>query len=633
MKAARRGTMLAVALVFFIASLSPMFAPGQAFGGQGSASAPMAKATDPAKLAKKLAKGVSGRSSSARYKGIIEIMKALHIGVYTAAGEAVVSGAERGPSDFYLYDFEISALASALGRKLTWSLQDLVKHISALLIEAGGEAVAPDPVQAALATAAQKAAQNPADPFSLLYLLIRELGLLQKPSYDLSANVSADQIKFSALQYLLILSDTLVPLAPGAAQPGAFPDSESSPFDGGPPIAGGGNPCEFLGEGDVKLLKDLALILEIPAPTPNNPDGKVGDFLHLVAFPLDAIHGWDVGLGIDVQETKAYRGKHHAHDGPKEAGHVSTYRDPGPGGQVVFQIGVQNLIEHSENTVKCGELLGFTFPPLGPVPDIPVHWDKAALADYYGLLKTLGTIVHEDSKTGPDGIATLIWQPSDEPADTKPVRSSKDHMQTLIGWLTPTASIISAFGNHTARLSERLTPRIVFIPWDLEWHKAAGDYTGTIDFTMSGTFSFTAKLDVSFTLVPGVQGGNYYDMTGTVTLTSDITYGTLVCTASSKSFPVDTGAGTTELQMYDNPPNTYDLHFLTTPKTTLDCLDHSSDPPRKVTIPDFPVPVAFGGGHGCQDGPYFVVSDIDLLDSAYTSPCTQSKAVWRLEKQ
>ncbi len=431
------------------------------------------------------------------------------------------------------------------------------------------------------------------------------------------------------MQYLLILSDTLAPLAPVAADSFTSTVSESSPLDGGPPIVGDGNPCEFVGKSDVKFLKDAASILKIPAP-----GGTVGDYLKILAYPLDVVHGWDLGFFIDVQETKAYRGKHHAHEGPKEARHVSTYRDPGPGGQVVFQIGVLNLVEDLPDVVKCGKLAGYTFPPLGPVPDIPVHWDNVlgGLGDSYGLLKGLGTIVHEDSKTGPDGIATLIWQPKDEPADTKPVRSSKDHMKLMISALTPSASILSAFGNVTAAVSERLYPRVVPIPWDLEWHAPAGDYVGNIDFTMSGNFSFTAKLDVAFTLVPGIQGGKYYDMTGTVTLTSDITYGSLVCTASPKSFPIDTGVGTTELQIYDSPANTYDLHFLTTPKTTLACLDYSSNPPMKVTIPNFPLPVAFGGGQ-CQERIYFVVNDINLLDSAYTSPCSQSKAVWRLEKQ
>ncbi len=182
-----------------LVSLSLLFMACQVSAQGGDALAPMAKATDQAKLAKKLAKAVTSRSSSARYKGILEVMRTLNIGVYTAAGEAVVSGAERGPSDFYLYDFEISALASALGRSLTWSLQDLAGQISLLLIEAGGEALAPDHVQTALATAAQEATQNASDPFSFLYLLIRELGLLQKPSYDLSADISADQIKLNAL--------------------------------------------------------------------------------------------------------------------------------------------------------------------------------------------------------------------------------------------------------------------------------------------------------------------------------------------------------------------------------------------------------------------------------------------------
>ncbi|MDO8615093.1 MAG: hypothetical protein Q7T33_05090, partial [Dehalococcoidia bacterium] len=43
--------------------------------------------------------------NAARYHALLRVMGMLRIGVYTAEGGEVQQGAERGPGDFYLYDF------------------------------------------------------------------------------------------------------------------------------------------------------------------------------------------------------------------------------------------------------------------------------------------------------------------------------------------------------------------------------------------------------------------------------------------------------------------------------------------------------------------------------------------------
>ena len=63
-------------------------------------------------LAKKLAARVTGaRTPTARYRAILAVMRTLDVGVVTAKGKTVVRGGR--PHEFYLYDFEIKAMAAA----------------------------------------------------------------------------------------------------------------------------------------------------------------------------------------------------------------------------------------------------------------------------------------------------------------------------------------------------------------------------------------------------------------------------------------------------------------------------------------------------------------------------------------
>src|SRR5690242_16068662 len=75
-----------------------------------------AVAPSQASLAATLSRRVESASTAAsRYQALLAVMKAFRIGVYTSAGRPVVRGAERTPRDFYVYDFELRALAAQKG--------------------------------------------------------------------------------------------------------------------------------------------------------------------------------------------------------------------------------------------------------------------------------------------------------------------------------------------------------------------------------------------------------------------------------------------------------------------------------------------------------------------------------------
>ena len=137
-------------------------------------------------VAKRLAMGVmAAPTDDARSRALIAVMKALHIGVYTPKGKAMVRGYERGPRDFYLYDFELQAMATAIGQKRFWSSADLAAAF-APLFSSGAQAPTAQTIEEALRSTSRAAVNRPKDKRSLFPLLVRELGLRHATPYDLA---------------------------------------------------------------------------------------------------------------------------------------------------------------------------------------------------------------------------------------------------------------------------------------------------------------------------------------------------------------------------------------------------------------------------------------------------------------
>ena len=158
-------------------------------GGALATGAGAAKKKPPsqAQVAVKLAKRVlAARTPAARYKSLVAVMKALHVGVYTAAGKPVVRGAERNARDFYLYDFELRIVADVLREKRTGNLETLaIRSVRAR--RGSGRSPAAVRRDRTGSRAERRAARaRPRRKASLPALLLRELGLRQSPRYDLA---------------------------------------------------------------------------------------------------------------------------------------------------------------------------------------------------------------------------------------------------------------------------------------------------------------------------------------------------------------------------------------------------------------------------------------------------------------
>src|SRR6266511_1092664 len=164
-------------------------------------------------VAKKLVTQITAaKTPAARYKALVGILRALHIGVVTPAGKPIVVSPEPNAARlFQLYDFEVRGLAAQLARRQTTTLDEL-----AAALEKGGLGLDPDrPLPAELLAeglrdATLEALARPRSERSLLPLLVRQLGL--RRGFDTRQELAPAQIKLDSLQAWLITADMSLPV-------------------------------------------------------------------------------------------------------------------------------------------------------------------------------------------------------------------------------------------------------------------------------------------------------------------------------------------------------------------------------------------------------------------------------------
>jgi hypothetical protein len=203
---------------------------GAADGGRASrasVSAGFVAAPSQIPIARNLiARLATAPSPAVRLERLVDIARALNIGVYRGDGRPLNRGAERRALDFYYYDFELRVVGSALARKqlvgatpVTNSINDLVSVLNEQSTSPPLTPVTDSQLAAALTAATRASLAQPRDPKSLLPLIVRELGLRQKPAYDLARAVPADRLRFDALQRSLILADSTGVVLAALAKP------------------------------------------------------------------------------------------------------------------------------------------------------------------------------------------------------------------------------------------------------------------------------------------------------------------------------------------------------------------------------------------------------------------------------
>ena len=315
---------------------------------------------DPPSAPKRIAELLEiAQTDQERYDAILEAAKTLHIGVYTAAGDAIHSGGERGLNDFYVYEFELQAIAASLSVKKWWTIPEMAEELTAMGIKNEHKPVTGADLALLISTGTSKALADPENSFSITPLLVREEGLRQEESYDTSLSDLADSAKFNGFQKFLIFSDIAIGLNKKSRLVQArkrlqdvvytstmvsdsFSNASTAPLRQSQGRMGRIQPvglCAFVGEeawngGDWFLT--LIPVIEF-----------VGRALKEY---LDMEHAMLIGFLIDVQPTTGGGNQWVTHYGPADLDHVASRGTPGK--RLQFQIGAQMLAEVKQSDIE-----------------------------------------------------------------------------------------------------------------------------------------------------------------------------------------------------------------------------------------------------------------------------------------
>ena len=191
--------------------------PGATFGpgatlSSGATIDPNA-AFDPAALADAV---VNAGSDGDREHAVLAALASIGLGVYSAEGEPIVSGAERTSTDFMVYDFEVIALSGGIEDGDEVFLDDVAAELSVMNVSAGGTAFTPEVFATAVTTATAGAMADPGNTAGYALRLARELSMRRAVPVDLAAAPGAEPIILDPLSSFLVAADVSLPKILGA---------------------------------------------------------------------------------------------------------------------------------------------------------------------------------------------------------------------------------------------------------------------------------------------------------------------------------------------------------------------------------------------------------------------------------
>jgi hypothetical protein len=167
-----------------------------------------------------LAQAVYGAASDAsRQQAIVNALAAIDIGMYTAEGDPIFSGAERTSTDFMVYDFEIAALSGGMADEDEYWLGDLAETLSTMNVAGGDAAFSAADFASAVATATAASMSAPDNQTGRALRLARELGMLRSAPVDLAAAPGLDPIVLDPLAAFLVAADYSLPRILAAEPP------------------------------------------------------------------------------------------------------------------------------------------------------------------------------------------------------------------------------------------------------------------------------------------------------------------------------------------------------------------------------------------------------------------------------
>lgn len=427
----------------------------------------------PSQQANDLATAVyAATDDDARYAALLDVMDALNVGVYTGSGQQVLGGAERGPADFYLYDIELRMMAGAIGRGQTWGVADLAMQLSMMGFAPEGEIIDPEATRQAILRAVAASRTTPAEASSLPPLLVRQLGLEEDDPYDLFTNPSLDAIRFDALGFFILLAGASVPAMQDDLSLVSGASDLVAQSNGVLTSASTQNPCDPSARFDGDAVKDAWSWAKIFGDLV----GLYGEAIASGGAVLDAVHGAVLSFSVGVTSLDSRLETHYGHDTP--------------GAPLQFRVKVEMRDDLPEFMIRCGWIAGTDYPPQGPIANVSVHWFWPGLGEHGDV--SCGSVCApflesglSIDATGPDGIATLHFQPRNE------LSPGTGWIVEEYGVVTGIALYQSRFTNLLGSYAQYLTPKSGTTAWSVRWHETPG-YIVTIrgQYEMQGTMSF-----------------------------------------------------------------------------------------------------------------------------------------------
>lgn len=493
-------------------------------------------------LARLVAAGITHGGAAARERAMVMAMRYLHIGVMSASGKPIVTVPEIGAAQYFqLYDFELSGIAQELSSGTTESADDLAATLNRLAggsLKVGGKPVSGAAVRQLLVQTTRYALKHANDPGSRLALLVRELGRRHRgPRYDLAKNPPTAKIALDPLQSALVKIALVLPalrsmhapaprarghahasIAAAAASATAPPARASGMSFAahcgkvlnaeakakkwvmkqlGKVAAGrwisSGTPGFVAGEGlkgawtGAKMwfkrgLVKAAKALEKSSPKVFENLGEATQVAMKVLAAANALH--DVLLSAFVS-VHTWRGAQETH---------WDHGDGTTGKPMTFRVLVRMEVNLHKTIVKCGTMLGFKFPPKGPIPGVPVWWGDhpnpgdltASMTDIEDddLTPDMGTTncgaLRCTTDTAANGVASLVFTPNKEPIPgTGPEFTKKGHIYPTVLYQTAEGGSI-----FMGQIAQFLVPMGTGNPaWTVTYHKVPNfvlDFQATV---------------------------------------------------------------------------------------------------------------------------------------------------------
>jgi len=458
MRSLRRPTVLVLAMTLIVAacgsatpsSIVEASAPAGSAAAQGESGSSDAAtpaigdvrpATDPGAAASAVR---AAQTDEGRRDAILAMFAGMGIGVYRGDGAPVVAGAERSAADFWVYDFEVDALAASIGEGELVTLDDMASDLAAAGVTAGAAPIGGEGLSAAIRQAQDAASTAPSDPASYPMLAARTLG------FDAaSATATPGTVRIDELTGFLILADLLLPSL--AAEP--------PPTAAEPPAAAADAavPALPVGRGLLASALTAASPCDQIATQNQRNSWSVGQLAQALAggvhrgMPLSSyLHAFLMNAMVDAQvRTEDF---HMAHDTTAQA-------------QPRHQVVTYTLrIDPSRRAVECGLLRAALLGVQGGIKAMPVTWSYGSMerfADPICAGATCGT-------TDATGTVTLATVPKAEP---QPAGIGPEFHETV--QLTATGDVLQALGPDLwSRLPGTPVKKAVHLDVDVAYHRS-----------------------------------------------------------------------------------------------------------------------------------------------------------------